>query len=219
MKRSIFRIFLFLLAVALFCSCFAGCKSGKEEETTESHDTMATVEDKYEADNLPDDLDFGGQEIKVLTWEETKADDWSDDLNGEVINDATFKSRAFVSERLNITFNISAQKGSWDYRTQFASNLESYMLSGLSFDLVGQYTPTAALTATRGLLTDLSDLDYINFDNPWWPSSLMDVIGIGDSMYFASGDASVNVLHMMYCTMYNKDLIEQYKKLDADLAG
>ena len=33
-------------------------------------------------------------------------------------------------------------------------------------------------------------------------------------MYFASGDASVNVLHMMYCTLYNKDLIAIYNLQD-----
>ena len=210
MKQRLFRTFLLLLSIALFCSCFAGCNLGKNEENTESDDTVTTVEDKYEADNLPDDLDFGGQEIKVLTWEETKADDWSDDLNGEVINDATFKSRAFVSERLNITFNISAQKGSWDYRTQFASNLESYMLSGLSFDLVGQYTPTAALTATRGLLTDLSDLDYINFDKPWWPGDMLDSCRVGNSMYFCSGDITSTCINAIGSVFVNLDMMNEY---------
>jgi hypothetical protein len=46
---------------------------------------------------------------------------------------------------------------------------------------------------------------------PWWPESLLDVVSIGDSIYFASGDASINMLHLMYGLYFNKDLLSEFR--------
>ena len=45
----------------------------------------------------------------------------------------------------------------------------------------------------------------------WWPESLLDVVSIGDSIYFASGDASINMLHLMYGLYFNKDLLSEFR--------
>ena len=211
MKQKSLKLSLLLLVFAILSSSMFGCNgSGKGNEDTHPESSSQTVDDKYEADNLPSDLDYDGREIKVLTWEETKADDWADTLNGETINDATYTSRSYVAERLDITFNISAQKGSWDYRNQFASNLEAYMLSGINFDIVGQYTPAAALTATKGLLEDISKLKYINFDKPWWPGDMLDSCRVGNSMYFCSGDITPTCINAIGSVFVNLNLMEEY---------
>lgn len=55
------------------------------------------------------------------------------------------------------------------------------------------------------------DMDNSNFEMPWWPESLIDVVSIGDSIYFASGDASINMLHLMYALYFNKDLLSEFR--------
>jgi ABC-type glycerol-3-phosphate transport system substrate-binding protein len=55
------------------------------------------------------------------------------------------------------------------------------------------------------------DLPYPNFEMLWWPESLLDVVSIGGSIYFASGDASINMLHLMYALYFNKDLLSEFR--------
>ena len=56
-----------------------------------------------------------------------------------------------------------------------------------------------------------ADMDNSNFEMPWWPESLLDVVSIGDSIYFASGDASINMLHLTYGLYFNKDLLSEFR--------
>ena len=211
MKARMFKILSLVCVGAILISSTLSCskEEGNEEETT-AVSTSAT-EDKYVKDDLPDDLDFGGKVVKILTWEETKSEDWPDAQKAEVINDATYFSRQEVAERLNVVFDVSAQPGSWDFRNQFSTNLEAYILSGVAFDLVGQYTPSAAITATRGLAINMADLKYLNFEKPWWPGDMMESCRIGDNLYFCSGDITPTCITAIGTVFVNLDLMEQYK--------
>ena len=42
---------------------------------------------------------------------------------------------------------------------------------------------------------------------PWWPDSIIETMGVGDALYYISGDASTNTLHFMYTIYYNKQLL------------
>ena len=55
------------------------------------------------------------------------------------------------------------------------------------------------------------DLPYLDFDKPWWPDNLLKESTINNHLYLVSGDISTNVLHMMYCMYYNKQLLEDYQ--------
>ena len=148
MKQTIRVLLLLLLVMLLSVGSLAGCKTNTEGQGKDEASTTVDnqEDDGFVKDDLPE-LDFEGRAIRILTWEETSEVDWASVLNGENINDATYLSRQSVANRLNVTFDVSAQPGSWDYRMQFSTNLEAYMNSGIQFDLIGQYTPAAALTA------------------------------------------------------------------------
>jgi ABC-type glycerol-3-phosphate transport system substrate-binding protein len=68
-----------------------------------------------------------------------------------------------------------------------------------------------ATCSYNGYCADMDNLSYPNFEMPWWPESLLDVVSIGDSIYFASGDASINMLHLMYALYFNKDLLSEFR--------
>jgi len=69
---------------------------------------------------------------------------------------------------------------------------------------------TAATLALRGCTQNLLVLDYLNFEKPWWPDSLINQSTISDKLYFCSGDISCNLLYMMYTVYFNKDLVTEY---------
>ena len=54
------------------------------------------------------------------------------------------------------------------------------------------------------------ELDYPDFDKPWWPDSLIKEATCGGKLYFCSGDISTYMIYYMYATFFNKDLAESY---------
>ena len=188
--------------------------------TTEATTTEATEnlydENGYLKSDLPEDLNFGNATITMLYWNDVENPEFeSDGINGDIVNDAIFTRNATVEEKLGVKLAFEHTKGNVSNISEFKNVVGTAYTAGEdTYDLIAAYSRTTAACAQAGYCLDLLELDYLNFENPWWPTNLLAVTGIGDSMYFASGDASVNVLHMMYCTMYNKDLVEQYKLQD-----
>ena len=224
-----------LLVMAFTLTAFA-CGGGKEEATggdvttttaapvggeTTTSATEAETESPYDKDgylksDLPEDLNFGGETVTVLYWEDVEHIEFeSEEITGDIVKDAIYTRNLHVEEKLGVNLGFVHTKGDGSNISAFKNFVGNAFAAGESeYDLIASYSRTTAACAQAGYCLDLLELDYLNFENPWWPSSLIDIVGIGDSMYFASGDASVNVLHMMYCTLYNKDLITEYNLQD-----
>ena len=232
MKKTVRAIALMLVLAFTLTALACG---GKTETTTENTATTTAPaggevtttpaatetespydENGYLKSDLPEDLNFGGATITMLYWDDVENPEFeSDGINGDIVNDAIYTRNINVEEKLGVKFKFAHTEGDVSNISEFKNVVgNAYMAGESDYDLIASYSRTTAACAQSGYCLDLLELDYLNFENPWWPSSLLEVTAIGDSMYFASGDASVNVLHMMYCTMYNKDLLAQYKLQD-----
>ena len=55
------------------------------------------------------------------------------------------------------------------------------------------------------------DLDYINFDNPWWIQGMEDDLAIGGKLFGFIGDASLSMYKDISVIYFNKTLIYSYK--------
>ena len=227
------RVIAMILILAFTLTALA-CGNGKPEATTDNATTttasgdttgatttVTETESPYDANgylksDLPEDLHFGDATVTILYWNDVENPEFeSDGINGDIVNDAIYTRNMTVEEKLGVKLAFEHTKGNVSNIAEFKSVVgTAYTAGENTYDLIAAYSRTTAACAQSGYCLDLLELDYLNFENPWWPANLLEVTGIGDSMYFASGDASVNVLHMMYCTMYNKDLIEEYKLQD-----
>jgi ABC-type glycerol-3-phosphate transport system substrate-binding protein len=225
-----FLAFLLVLVMMLTAVACGGTKepAGEEITTTAAPEQEATTttavaetespydKDGYLKSDLPEDLSFGGETVTVLYWEDVEHVEFeSEEITGDIVKDAIYTRNIHVEEKLGVTLAFQQTKGDNSNIAAFKNFVgNAYTAGERDYDLIASYSRTTAACAQAGYCLDLLSLDYLNFENPWWPASLIDIVGIGDSMYFASGDASVNVLHMMYCTLYNKDLITEYNLQD-----
>lgn len=223
MKRTL----SLLLAALMLCGSLAACADNRDTTTdttaAPSADTTPTPEtapthdaEGYLLDALPADLNFGGEEIGILTWSDVEQPEFEIlEVTGEVVNDAIFKRNETVQKRLNVTFNWLGVKGNasnGDTYLKAAQN--SYNAGDGAYDIYASYSRTAANCAVNGLCYNLSNVDYLDFEKPWWPERLLDTVTMGDKLYFISGDISTNVLHFMYGVYYNKDMFKNYQLPD-----
>lgn len=214
------RIFLGCLAALMLFSSIGLCActndEGKDKTTTTAADagnnTTGPIEEStpYEGDDLPDKFDFADDAIDVLYWDDTEHTEFiADDMTGNALNDAIYQRNNTVESRLGIEINFVPCNGNSKNITNFVNTVEK--ADPDTIDVVASYSRTVAILATKGFLSDLSASEYINFDKPWWPKSLVEEATIEGGLYFASGDISTNLLYMMYAVVMNKDLAEDHQ--------
>lgn len=221
MKKNAAVFLVAILLLTLMISCSQTEDNNNINTTTTQNDSVDQIDDiieteGYDSDDLPDDLDFGGQEISFLVWSDApNTEFYLNEQTGEIVDDAVYNRNLTVTERLNVTFKYTEEPGNNANRTTFVNYAKASIMAGDgAFDIIAGYSMTSASLAYNNLVINLLEVDYLNFDMPWWPDSLINEAKIGDKLYFASGDISTNLLYMMYGVFFNKLLIADYNLED-----
>ena len=225
------RFAALLMALLTLLLCFASCANTPTEQgdsttagtpdateapaaTTESPETTYPVDENgYELDRLPE-LDYKGEEFVLFTWSNQVMWEWNEDdtTNGEKIHDAIYDRQVRAEERLGIELVLSKQTGDWNNRNSFIVTVEANVNAGQSdaFDLVGQYTPAAPIGAMKNLYMNLSDVQYLDWERPWWPSDIQESCHINNNVYFITGDITGTLVRNIHAIICNLDLAENH---------
>ena len=220
------------LAMIMLALCFVSCANTPAEggenstaanETQASNDPAATTvsdettypvdENGYELDRLPE-LNYNDDEFVIFTWSNQVMWEWNEDgeTTGDKIHDAIYNRQVRTEERLGIKIVIAKQNGDWDHRNSFITAVEANVESGSqdAFDLVGQYTPAAPIGAMKNLYTNLSDIEYLDWERPWWPQDIQESCHINNNVYFITGDITGTLVRNIHCIIGNLDLANNY---------
>jgi hypothetical protein len=225
MKRALSLI----LTLIFLLSALAGCAANPAEEAADpasAADTPAgedaaseaapETEPAYPPDSLPDDLRFDGTTVNVFGWSgPVLVEFYVDEENGEIVNDAIFARNLAVEERLGITLAYRLEPGAYDQRNDWVKALSASITAGDgAYDLSGGYSMAGASLASKGMCIPLNGLDYLDFEKPWWPASLLDEATCGGKLYFCSGDISTYMIYYLYGVYFNQDMLAEYEDLE-----
>lgn len=215
-----------LLAALMLVGSLAACASGDSStETTAAPDnvltpadtTVAETESSYDKDgylkdSLPADLNFGDAEITTLYWEDVeKQEFFAEEQTGDIVNDAILARNNAVEDRLGVTLNYVGTKGNGSNMDNYLTQARnSYQAGDKAYDIYGTYSRTAAKLVINNLCYNLTKVDYLDLEKPWWPENLTKEAMFDDRLYFVSGDISTMLLHMMYGIYFNKELFTNY---------
>ncbi len=210
---------LLLTALPLLSCAAAENEASKETDPvqTEHPDPIdadtgpATDENGYLCDELPQ-LDFGGETIHLLHWSDVENQEFeSEELTGEIVNDAVFQRNTNVEDRLNIRYDWIGTPGNGGNIEPYVKKVrESHTAGDNSYDILASYSRSIASCLVNGFLANLESAAYLDYEKPWWPDNLLEESTINDHLYFVSGDISTNALHMMYCVYFNRQLLENF---------
>lgn len=227
------RLVSFLLALLMCSPAFVSCANsqtnGGETENQTSDMTADPASDSTEAENpeaaadentdangylldsLPE-LNFNGQTVNLLYWSDVENQEFeAEEFTGEIVNDAIYQRNINVEDRLSIKYNWIGTPGNGGNINAYMGKVrDSHVAGDNAYDILAAYSRSIASCLVNGLLTNLETAPYIDYEKPWWPDNLMAESTINNHLYFVSGDISTNVLHMMYCVYFNKNLIEDY---------
>lgn len=191
--------------------------SGENDSNATSDVTESDTDDLYDSkgylkDSLPE-LDYGGYEFDILGWDGYSNDFWVEDTTEDVIVSSLYNRNKAVEARLKVKINATFIPGNYANQSEFVAYVINTAFAGgdNEFDLVGSYSMCGGSLAMNGMITNLYELDYLDFEKPWWSDSLIEGSKIGDKLYFATGDLANSYIYALHFLAVNLNMLETLK--------
>ncbi|MCL1794833.1 MAG: hypothetical protein FWG34_13305 [Oscillospiraceae bacterium] len=217
MKKIKTIIFFLAFAVAAFTACAPGGDDAKDGEENrpkdEFPDEMAESMPK-ETENDPayrytgEQFDFGGESFTVLypgDWSLYADYYFSEEENGDAVNDAIYRRIADTEEFFGIKFETN-NCGTID---KIAPTMEREVKSGLnSFDIALTHCISGLDSiVANNLAYNWAQMPNVDFSKKYWNSSMNEYLTIDGYMPFAANDFIIpDPCFLTFC----KDLLKEY---------
>ena len=216
MKKRILALLLAALLTGSLLSCGDSAAETEAAADTAAETAEETIDPNDRSlipDSLPDDLDFGGRTYTSYVpnnSEQIKYYSGSEELAGEVVNEAVLSRNLAVEERLNISLN-HVEQNDVD-TTNYKQKVSALMMAGdTTYDTYMGYQWQLTQMLTTGGFVNLYDLEYLDFDQPWWWNNYMDELTLNEDVrIFAVGDYIIHALMNTRALFYNKDLYAKF---------
>lgn len=208
------RTALTLAALILMSTLAASCgNTTTTTNDTTNGETTTTTEAETERDPIAElgGHDLGGRTIRMISHHDALSDErtlYSEELDGDMINDIIYKRNSDVQNMYNFTLEMYTGDG-WadDY-----SKLKNSVLSGsrdydLSFLL--PFASQANLVID-GLLYNMLEVPHLRFDEEWWHSNVNDLFTFDGYLPFVSSDMLLSSYQYANALIFNKKIADDY---------
>jgi len=207
-----------LLILMLTTIVITGCSDTATDNTgVANNDTTTVAEDvvpeeettKYYSADIPEGIDYGGYEFRVLVNEVARFV-WGDvdviapEQNGEVINDAVYTRNRFVEETLNIVIKATETAA-------VSGDLNKSVMAGEdAYDLAFAHTHGAFDLAQSELLMELSDITTLETSSDWWDQNSLDGLSVNNKRFMMTGDIGTMYKKSVGVIMFHKGILTDY---------
>ena len=199
------RILSAILSALLLAGTFASCATGNEGNDTQAPGQIGEVteEDTELQDELPDDLDYEGNEIVIISRDigmNLSDEIYAESLTGDQVNDAIYERNKSVETRLNIVITSLRDDDA------VGKVITSVKGGSADYDVVVDYCWMTAPQTMDGYFVNLRETEYIDFEKPWWTQSYNDVVSYHGAQYSITGAMVLSTYRRTYTTVFNKKL-------------
>ena len=201
-----------LLAALMLVGPLTACGTPSETpaDTEKEKQTNAVEEDTALRDNLPNDLNYGGDEVTIISrykegW--TSGEIAVEGLKGEPVNDVVFERNKAVEERLGVKI-ISIEDD--DPGESTVVNRVSLAVKGGTndYDIMAAACYKTLPEALNGTFINLrSDgCEYLDLDQIWWTQGFNEAVEYQGSQYAILGSMVLSMYRFGFITVFNKKL-------------
>ena len=107
-------------------------------------------------------------------------------MSSEVINNALYERNLYIEESLNIRLKSVVASSNNAERRQ---HVETAIKSDVKLcDFIMDYGGNTMYYSVGGMVYDLNQMPYLDFENPWWYTETMKDTAISGKNTFAVGD-------------------------------
>lgn len=204
-NRIISSLLIFALLTLSAVSCADKTAADAPADTTANEGETAAETETELSDGLPD-MDYESTTFNILARTSRLDQYYTEELTGDVVDDAIYQRNAVVEDRFNIKLgftDIADDGGLW------SRTIEGSVASGDgAYDLVMPDYWWGCETA--GYFLDLYSFEHLDFTAPWWWQGWNQNVQIKGKLYNAVGDYSVDRVKNTELILFNKALAEQF---------
>lgn len=220
MKTITHKTMAALLLAAMLLPTLAACggdESLPAADTTTAAQLTTTAAPETEAPSLFEQLpknNYGGTQFNILIPAEHSYE-FAAEVTGEVVNDAVFQRDATIESTYGVDLNYIAQSGDWSSRQNYTGLIRNSILAqDGAYDLVDGMISIVMPLTMEGLFQNLTDVEGINFDDPWWSADIYDNLNVAGKLYSLTGSSMLSMYKTTYVMYANTKLIADYSLAD-----
>ena len=207
------KLIAMVLALASVLVIVCACAQNEEKKPTNS----TGEDDKLWLDNLPEDLDLEGADIKFIVGEADPPQTLSarsiyvEEDDGDIVNSEIYNRNARIEERLNCTITLVDAIG-----TGMQADATPVLMAGDDdYDVLGGRQHDDIDICLDGYCLNLNTLseygaDYIDISQPWWGTEYIDKMTYKDQLYWITGVLSLRYISGANCLYVNSELYGKY---------
>lgn len=212
MKKPI-RLLCLCLALLTLLSLLIACAKPQDENDPDETTTAAGEHTDDTTTEAEEKFDFSQRTVTVMERDlqdgtTTYYEFYSPEVSAEVISNALYERNLAAEEKLNIRLESLVLSPDNAARRQ---RVETAMRAGEKIcDFIMDYGGNTMYYAINGMIIDLNQLPYLNFDNPWWYTETMNDTAISGKNAFAVGDMCTASYTSTAVVFFNKSLAKEY---------
>ena len=206
------KLLCVLLAALLLVGTLASCATGDTTtDTTAGANVTTNAEDETREPLEIPDTRYDGMELCFLTRDEGEwstveifAEDQTTDSDN--ISTAVFERNDRILQTYGVTIT-ELFKPTGEHHGALTNEVAAP--TG-DFQAVVTNTVNSASFATNGFLWNLNsdEIEYMNFEKPWWDNNMAQGMSIDERLYFATGDLLTSDNDATFIIMFNKQIVK-----------
>lgn len=211
--RAACFMLVFIIAAGSAVSC-ADTAEGNSPAETAAVTTVSPEEEMTDiekrqlvSDGIPEGLNFEGEEFVMLVQTMHLYDAWVAEMTGDIVEDAIYERNADVMERFNVKISeaVNAEYGTC------TTYLKNSVNSGDDvYDLILGHAVQSGADALNGWFLNWYDVNYMNFEQQWYPQLAVKELTIDNKMFLGVSDLAMSATENTYCMFYDKVQAESY---------
>ncbi len=219
MKKTVSLILLLCMLLTTLAACGESAEPANETEASTTApvavETFDPTKDEYGRDivesSIPEGTNFENAELTLLHRDMHGTLDftyefYADGENGDLINDNIYLRNRETEESIGVKLNFQdTSEGEFPNLLKRSINAQDG-----AYDMAAFYSYFGVSWALEGYYYNLLDLEYIDFDKPWWNADFANELTLNNQLYFAVGDMALSTIDRVYALFFNKKLAAEY---------
>ena len=207
------------ILTALLCACGENADIPEVTDSSSETVTVSLSETSAPAETQPlcelPEYDWEGAEFHVLGMgafggypQFMNFEIFSEGENGDIVNDAVYRRNVAIEDQYNVKITQTLNE------TPDIALRKTVNAGDSVYDLAFNTIEKVGNLAVLGVLSDMNQLDYVDYSKPWWNKHVNDACQIGDKLYYTTSDFALRDKSRTYILVYNHDITAQYDLAD-----